>query len=55
MLIQLHEPAQQIWSALHGAVSLELLGIGFAEDPDAAFEAMLDALLAGMEARADVQ
>jgi AcrR family transcriptional regulator len=45
--------AQQIWSALHGAVSLELLGISFAEDPDAAFEAMLDALLAGMEARAE--
>jgi hypothetical protein len=48
------EVAQQIWSALHGGVSLELLGIGFAEDPDVGFEAMLDALLAGMEARAQV-
>ncbi|MCB0900324.1 MAG: WHG domain-containing protein, partial [Actinobacteria bacterium] len=43
------EVAQQLWSALHGAVSLELLGIGFADDPDEAFEAMLDALLAGMQ------
>ncbi len=42
------EIAQQIWSALHGAVSLELLGIGFVEDPQAGFEAMLDALLAGL-------
>ena len=42
------EIAQQIWSALHGAVSLELLGIGFVEDPEAGFAAMLDALLAGL-------
>ena len=47
------EVAQQIWSALHGAVSLELLGIGFAEDADVGFQAMLDALLAGMEAVAE--
>ncbi len=43
------EVAQQLWGALHGAVSLELLGLGFDEHPDQSFERMLDALLLGME------
>ena len=42
------EVAQQLWSVLHGAVSLELLGIGFSEDPRVSFERVLDATLAGM-------
>jgi AcrR family transcriptional regulator len=42
------EVAQQVWSVLHGAVSLELLGIGFSEDPQVSFERVLDATLAGM-------
>lgn len=43
------EVAQQIWSALHGAVSLELTGMMFSEDPAQSFVLMLDALLAGLE------
>jgi AcrR family transcriptional regulator len=41
------EVAQQWWSALHGSVSLELLGIRFDDDPGASFERLVDALLAG--------
>jgi AcrR family transcriptional regulator len=43
------EVAQQIWSALHGAVSLELSGMTFTEDPAHSYAQMLDALLAGLE------
>ena len=46
------EVAQQLWSALHGAVSLELLGMLFDEDPSMSFERMLDAVLLGMEQQA---
>ena len=46
------EVAQQLWSALHGAVSLELLDLGFDEDHDASFARMLDALLLGMQQQA---
>ena len=46
------EVAQQLWSALHGAVSLELLGLGFDEDPGTSFERMLDAVMLGMEQQA---
>lgn len=44
--------AQQLWSALHGAVSLELLGIGFDDDPASSFDRTLDAMLAGLTAQA---
>jgi AcrR family transcriptional regulator len=44
------EVAQQLWSALHGSVSLELLGIRFDDDPTASFARLVDALLAGMVA-----
>lgn len=44
--------AQQIWSALHGAVSLELLGIGFTENPAASYASLVDALLSGLAATA---
>jgi AcrR family transcriptional regulator len=42
------ETAQVIWSSIHGWVSLELLGIGFAEDQDAGFERLCTAILAGL-------
>ncbi len=47
------EVAQQWWSALHGSVSLELLGVRFDEDPAGTYAAMVDALLAGLSAVAD--
>lgn len=40
--------AQQIWSSLHGAVSLELLGIGFSDDPATTYAELVDALLTGL-------
>lgn len=42
------EVAQQWWSALHGSVSLELLGVRFDEDPAVGYGNLVDALLAGM-------
>ena len=44
------EVAQQIWSAMHGAVSLEIAGVHFAHDREANFSAMLDSLLRGLAA-----
>ena len=45
------EVAQQIWSAMHGAVSLEIAGVHFAADRAQSFTAMLDALLIGLAPR----
>jgi AcrR family transcriptional regulator len=42
--------AQQIWSAVHGAVSLELQGQLGAEDPEASYLALLDLILRGLVA-----
>jgi AcrR family transcriptional regulator len=42
------EVAQQIWSAIHGAVSLEIAGVHFAADRASSYEAMLDALFVGL-------
>ena len=42
------EIAQIIWSSLHGWVSLELIGIGFVEDQDTAFDRVCVALLRGL-------
>ncbi|MGY1699454.1 TetR/AcrR family transcriptional regulator [Geodermatophilus sp. SYSU D00766] len=42
------ETAQVIWSAVHGAVSLELAGVTQAGDPEASFERLLAALLSGL-------
>jgi AcrR family transcriptional regulator len=42
------ETAQLIWSSIHGWVSLELMGIGFVEDQDAAFDRLCTSLLAGL-------
>jgi len=42
------EVAQVIWSAVHGATSLELKGLVKAGDPAAAYARVLDALLHGL-------
>jgi AcrR family transcriptional regulator len=42
------ETAQLLWASHHGWVSLELMGIGFVEDQDAAFERLCGSLLAGL-------
>ena len=42
------ETAQLIWSSVHGAVSLELAGLGKAADPAANYEALLQMLLDGL-------
>jgi hypothetical protein len=42
------EIAQQIWAARHGATSLELRGIGFVDDRDAYYRALIDTVLAGL-------
>jgi AcrR family transcriptional regulator len=42
------EAAQQIWSALHGAVALELKGIVQTPDPAASYRALLDTILRGI-------
>jgi AcrR family transcriptional regulator len=44
------EVAQQIWSAVHGAVALELNGLVLTSDPSATYQALLDALLRGLAA-----
>jgi AcrR family transcriptional regulator len=43
------EVAQQWWSALHGSVSLELLGVRFDDDPASGHARLVDALLAGLD------
>ena len=42
------EVAQVIWSSVHGAVSLELIGIGFTPDPEATYAAMLATMVRGL-------
>ena len=42
------EVAQQIWSAIHGAVSLEIAGVHFADNREHNFTAMIEALLTGL-------
>ena len=42
---------QQLWAAVHGYVSLELLGLNFVDDRDAAFLGFMEALFAGLNAR----
>jgi hypothetical protein len=44
------EVAQQRWSALHGSLSLELVGVRFDADPANSFTRLVDALLAWMPA-----
>ena len=42
------ETAQQIWSTVHGAVTLELQGLVLTPDPAATYQATLDTLLRGL-------
>jgi AcrR family transcriptional regulator len=42
------EAAQQLWSAMHGAVALELKGLVRTPDPEATYRAMMDAMLRGL-------
>ena len=42
------EVASVIWSAVHGAVALELAGVTQTADPDATFERLLVALASGL-------
>ena len=42
------EIAQLMWSAMHGAVSLEIAGVHFAADRAANYMAMIDAMLVGL-------
>ena len=42
------ELAQQIWSAVHGAVALELKGLILTPDPLATYRALLDLVLRGL-------
>ncbi|MFF7475716.1 WHG domain-containing protein [Streptomyces sp. NPDC008092] len=52
-VIVVHDPrvaAQQIWSAVHGAVTLELKGLVQVRDPAAVFQAMVSTMLRGLAA-----
>jgi AcrR family transcriptional regulator len=42
------DAAQQIWSAVHGAMALELAGLVLTPDPAATYEALLQTLVAGL-------
>jgi AcrR family transcriptional regulator len=42
------EVAQQIWSAVHGAVALELKGLVLTPDPEATYRAAVDTMLRGL-------
>jgi hypothetical protein len=40
--------AEQIWSALHGTVSLELKGLVLTPDPAATYRALLETIIRGL-------
>lgn len=42
------EAAQAAWSAVHGAVTIEIAGIGQTRDPAASYERTLDLFVAGL-------
>jgi len=42
------EAAQQIWSAVHGAVALELKGLVLTPDPEATYGAYIDTIIRGL-------
>ena len=45
------EAAQQIWSAVHGAVALELRGLVCTPDPEATYSATIDTIIRGLAPR----
>jgi len=40
--------AQQIWSAVHGAVALELKGLVLTPDPEASYRALIETIIRGL-------
>ena len=42
------EAAQQVWSAVHGAVALELKGLVLTPDPEATYAAFIDTVIRGL-------
>ena len=46
------EVAQQVWSAMHGAVALELKGLVLTPDPESTYQAFLRTLFRGLAPRA---
>jgi hypothetical protein len=51
----LTEAAQAVWGALHGAVTIEIAGIGQTSDSTTSYEHLLDLLLAGLTSAASRQ
>lgn len=47
----LFEAAQQIWSAVHGAVALELKGLVLTPDPQYTYRTLLDTIIRGLAPR----
>jgi hypothetical protein len=45
------EAAQQVWSAVHGAVALELKGLVLTPDPVATYRAFLETVIRGLSPR----
>jgi len=45
------EVAQQIWSTVHGAVTLELQGLVLTPDPEATYRATMETMLRGLDPR----
>jgi len=45
------EAAQQIWSTVHGAVTLELRGLILTPDPDATYRALMETFIRGLAPR----
>ncbi len=48
-----HDVAQQLWSCCHGAVSLQLRGLGCVDDMVANHERLNDCLLRGLAVPTD--
>jgi Tetracyclin repressor-like, C-terminal domain len=45
------EAAQQLWSAVHGAVALELKGLVLTPDPVATYRAFIETVIRGLAPR----
>ena len=46
--LDIREAAQQLWSAVHGAVELELKGLVRTPDPEATYRALMGTMLRGL-------
>jgi AcrR family transcriptional regulator len=44
--------AEQWWSAMHGAIALELADLGFVDDHQGVYTGLIEVILTGMQARA---